>query len=369
MRRHRSTAGPLAAVYLLLVVYASLYPFTGWRWPAGQSLWELLALPWPPWRDRFDEWANLLGYLPLGALLAAAVLRHGAGSGRALAAGILVPAMLSFLTEFVQNFIPGRHPSLRDWSLNAAGAVVGAALAWLLQRLGLYDRWQRVRERWFVRDGSGAIALILLWPVALLFPTPVPLGLGQVFHEVRLFVEEALAGTPWAEAASAGFGPGLGPTKALPAAREAVAIGLGMLAPCLLAAVVTRAGVRRLLMPIGAAALALATMTLSTALNFGPAHAWAWLTPVTLPAIGGATLLGLLAATLGPRVTAALGLVVLTALVAIVSDAPADPYYAASLQSWEVGSFIRFHGLAQWVGWFWPYAAMAWLVARLARRE
>ena len=26
-----------------------------------------------------------------------------------------------------------------------------------------------------------------------------------------------------------------------------------------------------------------------------------------------------------------------------------------SLQAWEQGRFIRFHGLAQWVGWLWPY--------------
>jgi hypothetical protein len=48
------------------------------------------------------------------------------------------------------------------------------------------------------------------------------------------------------------------------------------------------------------------------------------------------------------------------------ASAPADPYFAASLQLWEQGQFIRFHGMSQWVGWLWPYAAMAWLMARLA---
>jgi hypothetical protein len=36
MRRHRSAAGPLAVVYLLLVAYASLYPFERWSL-AGRS--------------------------------------------------------------------------------------------------------------------------------------------------------------------------------------------------------------------------------------------------------------------------------------------------------------------------------------------
>ena len=41
-----------------------------------------------------------------------------------------------------------------------------------------------------------------------------------------------------------------------------------------------------------------------------------------------------------------------------------DPYFADSLQGWEQGRFIRFHGVARWIGWLWPYAAMAWLLAR-----
>ncbi|MDE2504558.1 MAG: teicoplanin resistance protein VanZ, partial [Burkholderiales bacterium] len=62
-------------------------------------------------------------------------------------------------------------------------------------------------------------------------------------------------------------------------------------------------------------------------------------------------------------------LVALTALAVGVAQAPADPYFAQSLQGWEQGRFIRFHGLAQWVGWIWPYATMLWLLGRLGRRE
>jgi hypothetical protein len=57
----------------------------------------------------------------------------------------------------------------------------------------------------------------------------------------------------------------------------------------------------------------------------------------------------------------------LAALVAVVAQAPADPYLAQSLQGWEQGRFVRFHGLAQWLGWLWPWLAMAWLLARLGQ--
>ncbi len=43
--RHRSLAAPLSLAYAALVLYASLYPFTDWRWPPGQHLQALALLP------------------------------------------------------------------------------------------------------------------------------------------------------------------------------------------------------------------------------------------------------------------------------------------------------------------------------------
>jgi hypothetical protein len=125
------------------------------------------------------------------------------------------------------------------------------------------------------------------------------------------------------------------------------------------------AGWRRVAVAAGAWALGLLGMTLSTVLNFGPSHALGWLAPSTLPGLGLGMLLALLAAALPLRVVAGAGLMALTGLVVGVAQAPADPYFAQSLQAWEQGRFVRFHGLAQWVGWLWPYGAMAWLFTRL----
>src|SRR5438093_1233304 len=33
--RHRSSTAPLALAYAALILYASLYPFDGWRWPTS----------------------------------------------------------------------------------------------------------------------------------------------------------------------------------------------------------------------------------------------------------------------------------------------------------------------------------------------
>jgi len=113
----------------------------------------------------------------------------------------------------------------------------------------------------------------------------------------------------------------------------------------------------------GATCLALIVSTLSTALNFGPSHALAWWSTSTAWALALGIVLALAAIGARPRLAAALGLAALTALVVLIAPAPSDPYYAASLRGWEQGLFIRFHGLAQWIGWLWPYVAMAWLLA------
>ena len=365
--RDRSSAGPLAVAFGALIAYASLYPFTGWRWPPGLDVASLLALPWPPWRSPFDIVANIAGYLPLGLLVYGACVRNGLPAGRGAATAAVAAAVLSYLLEVVQTLLPARVPSRLDWVLNLTGACLGAALGVLLHRLGWLERWQVLRDRWFARRAGGALVLLLLWPVGLLFPAPVPLGVGQVGQRLKDMAVSALEGTPWSDAVAEWALPPVEKAALSPPA-ELVAIALGLLAPCLVAFTAARPGWRRVLLAVGAGARGVVAMTLSTALNFAPEHALAWLTPVTLPALGVGILLAALCAPIGRRTAAGLGLVVLTALIAVVAQAPSDPYYADSLQAWEQGRFIRFHGLVQWLGWLWPFATLGYVVVLLSSR-
>lgn len=361
----RAPAALAAALLAALVLYASLFPFEGWRWPPGQRFTDLLALPWPPWRIPFDLWSNFLGYVPLGVLLALALAQPGrivwAMAGAALAA-----AVFSYAIEVAQHFLPERHPSLVDWTLNAAGGALGALLAPPLLRLGWPQRVVRAVSAGFDAGSGGALLLLLLWPLALLFPAPVVLGLGQVGPRLLPLLAEAFDGVPWAAAWHAAFtAAAVAPTEPLGLTAETAVTALGLLAPCLVAFAVARPGWRRALLAVGAAALAVAVLTLSAALNYGPQHAFSWQAPSTLPGLAAGTLLALLLVPLPRRMAVGLGLVATTALVVLVAQAPADPYFAQSLLRWEQGRFIRFHGLAQWIGWLWPYAAGLWLLGRL----
>lgn len=370
MRGSRSSTSLLAGIYLLLLVYASLYPFEAWRWPAGASPAELALLSWPPWRDPFDEWANLLGYAPFGTLLFLAARGRRWPPLLALVCSSAAAATLSYGLELLQHLVPGRFPSLRDWVHNSCGASLGAMLGWLVHASGALESLGRTAARWFAEPSSTGIVLLLLWPLGLLFPAPVPMGLGQIGPELLAAFEAALDGArvrAWSGLDAPAAGQPHAPLSAL---GESAALACGLAAPCLLAGVLTRPGWRRLLLAPALALLAAAVLTFSTALNFGPQHAWAWMTPrVSQTLVVTALVLGAVLLLASARTCAALGLVCLTALVVIVASAPTDPYYAASLRAWEQGRFIRFSGLAYWVGLLWPYLAMLWLVGRLGRRD
>ena len=344
--------------------YASLYPFTGWRWPPGRSLGASAgAALAAAGATRFDVVVNLLGYLPLGALLygaaacaAARAWRRGAGGRRAGAARCCRYAM-----EVLQSFLPARVPSSVDWALNSAGAAVGAALVAAAARgWAGCERWQALRERWFVaRQRRRRWRCWLLWPIGLLFPTPVPLGLGQVVGAAA-----RVAWSRWSrtrlgrERGRAAGRPRPSAQPLPPAGRRAGASCSACWRRACWPSRSRRRGWRRALLALARAALGVVGDDLVDGAELR-ARACAGLARrrLTLPALGRGHGAGAAWRAAEPRVAAGLGLVVLTALVALVSQAPADPYFADSLQSWEQGRFIRFHGLAQWVGWLWPYAA------------
>ncbi len=364
---HKSAAWPLALSYAALIVYASLFPFSGWR-DQGLAPWSYLSAPWPRWWTGFDLGINVVGYLPLGFLLAVAVLRSRpvwrAGTAVAVAVGGLGGAALSFVMEALQSYLPARIPSNLDLGLNAAGALGGAAVAAALVRIGLISRWHSARGRWFVDESRGALVLLALWPPALLFPPAVPFGLGQVFERLEEAIAVWLTDTPfleWLPVRQFELQP-------LVPAAEMLCVMLGLMVPCLLAFTVARSQPRRVLLAAGVLGAGVGASALSAALSWGPLHAWAWVgTPVLA---GGVLALVLMMALL--RVSRRLGMVLLllaTVLhLSLLNQAPLNAYFALTLATWEQGRFIRFHGLAQWLGWLWPFAVILYAGVALSRR-
>ena len=364
--RHKSAALPLTLAYAALIVYASLYPFADWR-DQGIAPWAYLTAAWPKYWTGFDFGINVAGYVPLGFLAALAVLRTRpeAGVWQAVWRATLVGGLIAFAMETLQSYLPVRIPSNVDLGLNAAGTLVGAVLAAALERLGAVAHWTRVRAQWFVDDARGGLVLLALWPIALLFPAAVTFGLGQVFERLETAIAEWLVDTPfleWLPLREFELEP-------LVPGVEMLCVLLGALVPCLLAFTVARSVMQRAVLLVLTLAAGIAASALSAALSYGPEHAWAWLSMPVQLGIAGALVCGLLLVVARRRLCAALLLMALMVHLSLLNQAPESAYFAQTLANWEQGRFIRFHGLAQWLGWLWPFATLGYVLTRLSRRS
>lgn len=359
----KTSASPLALIYAGLVLYASLYPFSEWR-DQGIMPWAFLDSPLPKYWTAFDLAVNVVGYLPLGFLLALSVMRS-ASARWAVAGATLAAGVLSLVMESLQSYLPARVPSNVDLALNVLGAWLGALLAWVMERWGVLDRWSRFRGRWFVVDARGALVLLALWPLALLFPAAVPFGLGQVLERVESVIAGALQHTPflnWMPMREIELQP-------LVPGVELVCVVLGLLIPCLLAFSIIRSIYRRLpflLLVVGAGVVVTA---LSAALSYGPEHAWAWFSLPVRVGIATALLLAILLVWLSRRACAIVTVLCLGLYLILLNQASASPYLGQTLSTWEQGRFIRFHGLSQWLGWLWPYAVLVYVLMRIGDRD
>lgn len=356
-RRARSPLARTAlAVYVVLLIYGSLSPWSGWR-ALGVHPLAFLGAPWPAYVTGFDLALNVLAYVPLGLLLALALHPRPRGLP-VIFASVAAAASLSVLIETVQNFLPARIASNVDVLTNVAGAALGA-LAGNAMAPALIDggRLQQARRQWFHPHGAALLLLAALWPPAQIHPGPMLFGNGEL-------------GRGLVSAALAAFG------RALPvfdagqfAAAEVLVTACGMLAAgaALTAAMKQRAPRLRILMALLGAALA--TKAITYGHEFGPERAFAWLTPGAVAGLAvGWLALTATATTASARSAEALATAAVLLLVVTVNVVPPNPYHAHWLAAWQPGRLRDVAAASDWLAQAWPYALLATLLWSLARR-
>jgi VanZ family protein len=362
-RRASPSARALFLVYLLLVVYASLSPWSGWR-DIGVGAFAYLSAPLPRYITAFDVIINVLGYLPLGALAVLALHPRVRGPAAALL-GTLTGVLLSGAMEALQTFLPTRISSSVDLATNSAGALVGALFAARFAS-SLIDRGRlaQLRARWFQRDAAVPLALIALWPVAQVHPGPMLFGNGELRDLLQQILHAVGAWPGWFSADQ------FGPAEFI--LDEAAVTAAGLLAAGLSLAAIMQSFAPRARLLLALLAVALAAKSLALGVQFGAEQVFSWITP---GAIGGLAIgmLALLVASAGrPRALAQLALLAAVLLLVLVNLTPENPYHTHWLQQWRPGRLVHAAAAADWVATAWPYALLVWLVpaaftGRLAR--
>lgn len=169
----------LLAVYVLLILYASLSPFSGWQ-EQGLAFRDVLTAPFGQTFTTSDALTNWLAYLPLGVLLALTLRAYMTG-WRSLLLATVGGVLLSMSMEFVQMYLPNRTSSNVDVLTNGLGTLSGALLAMAIVSRLWFARATRWRIELF-QHGSGVefgLALLMLWIFAQINPS-LPI-LGNVF--------------------------------------------------------------------------------------------------------------------------------------------------------------------------------------------
>ncbi|NHZ97221.1 VanZ family protein [Massilia sp. CCM 8734] len=176
----------LVLVFLVLIVYGSLYPFSGWSEPIAPLFGFLFASPARV--EKADLVQNVLAYMPFGLFMVAWLMR-GTRFHVALVTAAVAGGVLSLSMEAIQQFLPSRDASRIDLALNIFGSVAGGLLASLLHGHTLAGpRLVAVRAHW-LRSGTLpnlGLATLALWALSQTSPLVPTFDMGQVRHGLAL---------------------------------------------------------------------------------------------------------------------------------------------------------------------------------------
>jgi VanZ family protein len=357
-RKGSPVARAALLAYLLLIVYASLFPFSGWH---NQGLSPLIFLEhtsMPRYWTLFDAITNVLGYIPLG-MLAVYAMRPRVRGVWAFLLAVLGGVLVSGAMEAIQTYLPSRVSSNLDFYTNSAGCLVGALIGALsAHKLMDTSHLYQLRQRWMAQHASQGLVLLILWPLAQIYPQGFLFGLGQLLPILSEWLSELLE-------MDIDLSSYVRPDAVLTVEQywlsETIVTACGMVGAALTLLCLLRKPAPRALLVTVLVLAAILVKTLASALLFSPENAFVWITPGAQGGflIGAIMLAGLAFAPHVAQRRLAAATILLSLL--IVNTTPVNPYFSETLQSWVQGKFLNFNGAAQFLSLLWPFATLWFL--------
>lgn len=177
---------PFLLCYAGLIIYASLFPFTGWCLPQN-DLFSWLVLKLPESLSKSDLIVNVLAYIPLGFLLVKLFLVDTRWF-IPLYLAILIGCGLSFSMESLQAFLPTRVSSILDLTTNSAGTLLGSLFALTFHpSTATALRVTKWRDQHLLpgKLSEVALAVIICWALSQVAPFFPSVDFGDIKNAIK----------------------------------------------------------------------------------------------------------------------------------------------------------------------------------------
>ena len=343
--------------YLVLIVYASWYPFSGWQIKNLAAISDVIR-QWPRYWSIFDVVINVIGYMPLGMLIVFSLYPRFQRIG-AIVLATLFGTVLSMCMEGIQYFLPTRVTSILDLITNASGCLIGAIIGTLLSaailekgRLGL------LRKQWIHHESSRELLVLGLWPLAQIFPLAYLFGLGQILPILSSWLEEFVNIDI---DLSTFFLNGLELEAEEFLLSETFITAFGCTGAILICLSLLNRHAPKFWLSCILLVSALGTKTLASAILFSPEVAFAWMTPGAKAGLI-ISIITLYGFSFAPaQVQRRLAIFMLCMSLILSNLIPSNPYFVTSMQNEVQGKFLNFYGAAQFLSIFWPLIALWYL--------
>jgi VanZ family protein len=350
--------------YLVLIVYASWYPFSGWEFENFAAFFDQIK-QWPRYWTKFDAIVNVVGYMPLGLFIVFSTHPKFSRKWSLIIATLAGLAMTVFM-ESIQFFLPSRVTSPLDILTNFAGCLMGAIIGVLLLPMILENgKLQNLGNRWLRHDTPREMLALGLWPLAQVFPQAFLFGLGHILPVISLWCEEYLDITIDLGSILRNGIELSAEEYLLSEAIITACAGTGAILICLS---LLQRHAPKLMLAFLLLLAGLCIKALSTALLFQPEDAFTWLTP---GAKGGLviSMIMLYGFSFAPiQAQRRLAILLLTLSIVLVNIIPSNPYFAMTLQTMAQGKMLNFYGAAQFLALIWPFLAI-WFLTNPSRKD
>lgn len=342
MPRGTRLASYLGVAFALVIVFASLYPFSGWTDPGIATL-SFVSRRMPRHVLWGDFLINFTAYVPLGFF---ACLAFHTRRGAFFFATFLC-CLLSLAMESAQMYLPARVASNLDWFANSAGGMAGALTALRAKRLPIFDiHLVRLRDAWILHGATGdaGIALIALWLFTQTNPSLPLMGSwildkGQFLQ--RLFIPHSFS---------------------LP---EAGSVALNLLSFGLVMSLMLREERKKVAPVVLMLVLAILIKSAMAGFLLKPAVFFAWANQEAFAGVGVGLALIFAFNRQPPGIRAIIAAMAIAAQIAFTIFTPhiASPTSELFLFNWKYGQLFTLNGATSFLARLWPYLALAYLGA------